>query len=163
MAHLTDVPIRPRGLAAFQTVLAPEVWERVEGAMAEGREAFAGRVLWNVNSTARGGGVAEMLLPLLAYARGDGVDARWTVIRGDAPFFAITKRIHNRLHGSAGDGGPLGPAERAAYDRALRPNAEIYNGIAGFFPVRFDRPIAPVGAVDVRVAAVSNPDQIIAA
>ena len=44
------------------------------------RELFDGRVVWNVNSTARGGGVAEMLVSLLAYARGAGIDARWVVI-----------------------------------------------------------------------------------
>ena len=49
-----------------------------------GRTELAGRRIWNVNSTARGGGVAEMLGPLLAYARGSGVDARWAVVAGDA-------------------------------------------------------------------------------
>ncbi len=75
--------------------------------------------MWNVNSTARGGGVAEMLVSLLAYARGATVDARWLVISGDERFFAITKRIHNRLHGFPGDGGPLGEAEREHYERTL--------------------------------------------
>ena len=37
----------------------------------------------NVNSTASGGGVAELLQTLLAYVRGVGVDARWVVIEGD--------------------------------------------------------------------------------
>lgn len=32
--------------------------------------ALRGRVIWNVNSTARGGGVAELLRPLLGYSRG---------------------------------------------------------------------------------------------
>ena len=50
----------------------------------EARELFAGRVVWHVNSTARGGGVAEMLQSLLAYARGAGVDARWVGDRGRA-------------------------------------------------------------------------------
>jgi trehalose synthase len=42
------------------------------------------------------------------------------VIRGDPGFFAITKRLHNRLHGFKGDGGSLGSAEQAAYERTLR-------------------------------------------
>jgi trehalose synthase len=54
-----------------------------------------------------------MLQTLLAYVRGAGVDARWLVIEGDPEFFAITKRIHNGLYGSPGDGGELGQAERA--------------------------------------------------
>lgn len=86
--------------------------------------ALAGRAVINVNSTAVGGGVAEMLQTLLAYARGAGVDARWLVIRGDAEFFAITKRIHNGLYGSPGDGGPLGAPERRHYEAVLRRNLE---------------------------------------
>ena len=61
-----------------------------------------------------------MLVIVLAYARGAGVDARWVVVRAGAPFFVLTKRIHNRLHGAAGDGGPLGAAERGLYE-AERP------------------------------------------
>jgi trehalose synthase len=57
-----------------------------------------------------------MLRSLLAYTRGAGVDSRWSVLAGDERFFAITKRLHNHLHGAAGDGGPLGPAERAHYE-----------------------------------------------
>jgi trehalose synthase len=78
--------------------------------------------VWNVNSTAQGGGVAEMLYSLVPYARGAGVDARWIVIRGDDEFFRITKRIHNRLHGAAGDGLPLGAAQREHYDAVLAIN-----------------------------------------
>lgn len=64
---------------------------------------LSGRVVWNVNSTARGGGVAELLNSLVPYARGAGADVRWVVIDGTAEFFAFTERIHNRLHGALGD------------------------------------------------------------
>ena len=86
-----------------------------------GREVFDGRVVWNVNSTARGGGVAEMLVSLLAYARGAGIDARWVVIAGNEDFFVLTKRIHNFLHGSSGDGGDLDDDERRDLRRGDRP------------------------------------------
>jgi trehalose synthase len=97
---------------------------RFEAAAEETRAALSGRAVLNVNSTATGGGVAEMLQTLLAYVRGAGVDARWLVIQGEAKFFAITKRIHNGLYGSPGDGGKLGPAERAQYEATLRRNSE---------------------------------------
>ncbi len=84
---------------------------------------FRGRAVWHVNSTAKGGGVVELLQSLLAYARGAGVDARWVVIEGGADFFQITKRIHNHLHGSPGDGGGLGEHEREIYEETLRSNA----------------------------------------
>ena len=82
---------------------------------------MAGRAVWCVNSTANGGGVAEMLRSLLAYTRGAGVDTRWLVLRGEAEFFDVTKRLHNRLHGADGDGGPLDEAARAAYEAITRP------------------------------------------
>ena len=63
-----------------------------------------------------------MLSCLLPYVRGVGVDARWLVIDGNAEFFAITKRLHHALHGGTGDGTPLGPDQRAVYERTLEDN-----------------------------------------
>ena len=108
----------------FREVLSAEGLAEFERAISRGRELLASRTVWSVNSTARGGGVAEMLRSLIGYARGAGIDARWAVIEGDAEFFRTTKRIHNRLHGHPGDGGPLGDAERAAYERCCSANAE---------------------------------------
>jgi trehalose synthase len=86
------------------------------------RESLPGAVVC-VNSTGAGGGVAEMLQVLLPYVRGAGIDARWLVIDGDERFFAITKRLHNHLHGEVGDGGPLGEQERCHYESVLERNA----------------------------------------
>jgi trehalose synthase len=99
-----------------------ERYAEVEEGIAAVREILGSRVVWHVNSTARGGGVAEMLQSLLAYARGAGADTRWLVISGDPDFFRVTKRIHNNLHGAPGDGGPLGDVERSAYERTLEPS-----------------------------------------
>ena len=76
-----------------------------------------------MNSTAFGGGVAEMLRSLIGYARGAGLDGRWVVVEGDDEFFVLTKRLHNRLHGAQGDGGPLGDAERNTYERRCAADA----------------------------------------
>jgi len=88
------------------------------------RELLAGRSVVSVNSTAAGGGVAELLQSLLAYARGAGIDARWLVLDGDPAFFAITKRIHNWIHGVPGDGGPLGEDERRHFEAVAERNAQ---------------------------------------
>jgi trehalose synthase len=87
------------------------------------RADLSGHTLWNLSSTATGGGVAEMLHGLVGYALAAGIDTRWLVVEGDAPFFALTKRIHNLLHGSPGDGGPLGAADRATYEGLLAREA----------------------------------------
>jgi trehalose synthase len=120
--RLSTVSVGSLPLTMFDGVVPPGVAEAVHRAERLARREFAGRRIWNVNSTARGGGVAEMLVTLLAYARGAGVDARWAVVTGDQPFFRVTKRLHNRLHGIPGDGGPLGDDERAIYNAALAPN-----------------------------------------
>ncbi len=91
---------------------------------ARAHRLLTGRTVWNVNATAIGGGVAEMLQGLLDYAHGVGVDTRWLVLDGTPDFFAVTKRIHNLLHGQPGDGGELGEAERRVYEDALRVNAD---------------------------------------
>jgi trehalose synthase len=122
---LEDVPVTSLQPARFREILPAEGVAEFEHTIARGRELLDSRVLWSVNSTARGGGVAEMLRSLIGYARGAGLDARWVTIGGDDEFFRITKRLHNRLHGFAGDGGPLGEAERAVYERCTAEHAEL--------------------------------------
>lgn len=112
-------------------MLGPEQAERFRSATGSAARTFKGRTIWNVNSTARGGGVAEMLQSLLAYARGAGIDARWLVIGGDQRFFEITKRIHNNLHNYPGDGGELGEAEKSAYVATLAACAPELEALIG--------------------------------
>jgi trehalose synthase len=122
MPEMKEVSIAPLHSERFESVLTPEQYEHFQEVAGQARELFRGRKVWNVNSTATGGGVAEMLRSLLAYARGAGIDTRWVVIAGTPEFFKVTKRIHNHLHGAAGDGGSLGATEREIYARALEPN-----------------------------------------
>src|SRR5947207_208531 len=119
---LTPVPIGSLPFERFEQVLTPERYRQFTEVGARSREVLDGRVVWNLNSTARGGGVAEMLISLLAYAQGAGINARWDVIDGNPEFFAVTKRIHNYLHASQGDSGPLGEEERRVYESTLAPS-----------------------------------------
>ena len=123
-ARLREVEVQALDAARFEPLVGRERMSRFEAVAEETRERLAGRAVVSVNSTAVGGGVAEMLQTLLAYARGAGVDARWLVIRADPAFFAVTKRIHNGLYGGPGDGRALGPAERAHYEAVQRENAD---------------------------------------
>src|SRR5688500_9445598 len=122
MSAIETVHVGRLPFERFSEVMEPDRYARFSEAVERSRQVLEGRVVWNVNSTARGGGVAEMLVSLLAYANGAGVNARWEVISGTDPFFALTKRIHNNLHSSPGDGGDLGEAERRIYEEALAPN-----------------------------------------
>jgi trehalose synthase len=120
--HVREVQIDAMPLERLGPLLGAERAERLQEYAGLARSLLADRVVWNVNATASGGGVAEMLTTLLAYGRGAGVDTRWLVIEGNPRFFRITKRLHNRLHGSPGDGGSLGDAERAEYESVLAGN-----------------------------------------
>jgi trehalose synthase len=119
--EFVSIPIHP--LARFKPLLG-EGYAEIEEVAARARRAFAGRAIWHVSSTARGGGVAEMLMTLLPYARDAGVDVRWVVLEGSPEFFAVTKRLHNRLHGDPGDGGPLDEGARRLYEQVLRANVD---------------------------------------
>ncbi len=110
-----DPEIRPLPLERFEGVVRQEHYDRLVGVAARVRELAAGHVIWNVNSTSRGGGVAEMLQSLVAYVKGAGIDIRWAVMPGTPEFFTVTKRIHNHLHGAPGDGLDLDDGARAVY------------------------------------------------
>ena len=116
---MQEVEIQPLQMGRFTDLLPPDRIIRFADVAAEARSLAQGRVIWNVNATAQGGGVAEMLQTLLAYVRGAFVDTRWLVLTGNPQFFTVTKRVHNMLHGEAGDGGHLGEAERAVVAEAL--------------------------------------------
>lgn len=77
-----------------------------------------------------------MLLPLLGYASRLGIDARWLVVQGTPRFFSVTKRLHNALHGSAGDGGSLCGPEAEMYEQVLaRAASELRSTIQPGEPV----------------------------
>lgn len=62
-------------------------------------EPLQGKRWAHLNSTANGGGVAEMLRSIVPLARALGVDATWHVLTGDDEFFQVTKKFHNLLQG----------------------------------------------------------------
>ena len=117
-----DVPVVQLG--RLRPLIGEERYADLMAEAARTRVALRGSTVWNVSSTATGGGVAEMLQVLVGYILGVGVGVRWLVIAGDPGFFAITKRVHNRLHGIPGDGGLLGDEEAGAYESVQAANAE---------------------------------------
>ncbi|MCK5573838.1 MAG: glycosyltransferase [Bacteroidetes bacterium] len=83
-----------------------------------------GKVVQNINSTAVGGGVAEILTRIIPLLKQLGVDARWDVIKGDERFFATTKKIHNGLHGVPAE---LTAEEIEGFIEINKMNAEEFN------------------------------------
>ncbi|MFZ0131741.1 MAG: glycosyltransferase [Desulfobacterales bacterium] len=84
------------------------------------------RRVWMVNSTDRGGGVAEMMPTMIDLLRQLGLDARWAVMgTGREAFFPLTKKIHNLIHGN---GTPeFSAEERDLYERVNAECAEEFS------------------------------------
>ncbi|MGA2720933.1 MAG: glycosyltransferase [Bryobacteraceae bacterium] len=85
----------PNQLQDYQEVAGPGVIEELR--VLAGR--VAGRSMQHINSTAVGGGVAEILTRLVPLLKELGLEASWDVIKGDQAFFGVTKAFHNALHG----------------------------------------------------------------
>jgi trehalose synthase len=122
-AQLIDVEVGSAPLDRYQPLLEDGMWFEFERTMATVARHLRGRVVWNVNSTARGGGVAELLSSLIPYDRGAGIDSRWVVIHGEPAFFDVTKKLHTLLHGVAVDGSAVAKDECAVYEQTLAANA----------------------------------------
>ena len=119
-----EVAVPRRALASLEPLIGDDRYRDLTRAAALTRGKLQGRAVWNISSTAEGGGVAEMLQVLVGYTLDAGFDVHWLVMSGDREFFTITKRIHNHLHGAAGDKGGLGVDEAAHYASVTDANAE---------------------------------------
>ena len=93
MARIEEVRVGVRPIEQFRALVSEERLRSAMKIAVSARNRLTKRVFWNINSTAVGGGVAEMLPSLLAYARSIGIDTRWLVIEGNPDFFRVTKRI----------------------------------------------------------------------
>jgi trehalose synthase len=119
---MLEVQVESTPLNRLAPLIGSDRAEQLRQTAGDVRTLLNGRTVWNVNATATGGGVAEMLGTLLAYTRGAEIDSRWLVLSASPEFFTLTKRLHNLLHGSEGDGGPLGAQQRHVYEQVLAEN-----------------------------------------
>ncbi|MCK0160386.1 glycosyltransferase [Allomuricauda sp. F6463D] len=84
-------------------------------------ENLKGRTIWMINSTAIGGGVAEMLPSQMRILRELDISIEWLVIEAKKEaFFNLTKRIHNAIHGSGN--GIFTEDDRKIYEEVNRNN-----------------------------------------
>ena len=105
VTYPTTQPLRVRD---YRGVATEEQLDSVQH-LASG---LKGLRIMHVNSTADGGGVAEILRSLVPLMRDAGLDAQWMVIPGNEEFFRTTKRLHNLLQGAEGG---LSPEEVSGY------------------------------------------------
>ncbi len=80
-----------------------------------------GRTILNVNSTAVGGGVAEILSRMVPMMTELGMKPRWELVKGGEDFYAVTKKFHNALHGTPQE---LTASDFQLYRDTMRANLE---------------------------------------
>jgi len=103
-----------------------ERYARVAGAeavvqMRQLAERLHGARVVHVNSTAYGGGVAEILHSMVPLMRALGLEVSWEVIHGTPEFFEITKSFHHALQGRRVS---LSEKDFALYEEVNRREAE---------------------------------------
>jgi trehalose synthase len=89
-------PVPPPHLDDYRGIVGAAVIEELRFLARE----LKGKTVKMVNSTAVGGGVAEMLNRLVPLLGELEVGTHWEVITGGNDFFEVTKAFHNALHGS---------------------------------------------------------------
>jgi trehalose synthase len=100
---------------------------------------LSGKVIQNINSTFVGGGVAEILMHLVPLCTQLGVDIRWDIIKGTDPFFDVTKKFHNALHGNAVN---ITPEEFALFMEITEKNLKEMDLYGDIFFIHDPQPAA---------------------
>lgn len=101
---MTGAATAPRAMTLddYVPLLGPQEIDELRAIAAP----LAGRSVQMVNSTAVGGGVAEILNRLIPLIQELGLAPRWDVMTGGNDFFEVTKAFHNALHGGPYDPRP---------------------------------------------------------
>jgi trehalose synthase len=93
---LPTVPVPPRRLDDLIQPAGEEAVDRLRDAA----RALQGARILQVNSTAFGGGVAELLFTQVALLNDLGIETTWQLVEGYEEFFTVTKYAHNALQGA---------------------------------------------------------------
>lgn len=93
----------------------------------------------HLNSTAFGGGVAELLSRYLPMLQALGVSADWRLIHGQPEFFTVTKAFHNALQGGHY---ALGEEEQKLYLEVNERSAEALGNDYDVYIVHDPQPAA---------------------
>ena len=100
----------------LEGVLDTGAWRSLQESGRRLAALLEGRRFWHLNSTAQGGGVAELLNWELPLAQSAGIDARRLTVSAPTEFFELTKDIHHLLHES---GRPLSSNAKEIYESCL--------------------------------------------
>lgn len=91
--ELPDIP-----LSKYKDLIDKDTYGKIE----KTAKVLAGLRIVHLNTSATGGGVAEILRSLVSLLNSMGLNAKWYLASVDGGFFTITKEIHNFLQGKKG-------------------------------------------------------------
>jgi trehalose synthase len=106
-------PFSTPSLEDYVAVIGEEKAER----LAAVAERLKGLMILELNSTAQGGGVAEMLYSSVPFLNLFDIQDEWKTIHGNKEYFECTKSLHNLLQGMEGQFTP--EMERIYFDNLL--------------------------------------------
>lgn len=92
---LPVVETQPQTLDPYRNIISRDLF----GEIKNNARKLQGLKVFHVNSSPRGGGVAEILKSLVPLMKGVGLQAEWYTIPPQNSFFEITKKMHNALQG----------------------------------------------------------------
>ncbi len=104
-----------RRIADYEEIDGPD---RIAGLL-ELADRLRGVKVVHVNSTAHGGGVAEILANLVSLMADAGLRVEWHVLEAPGEFFKVTKKLHHGLQGMEVE---LSEGEKELYMDVLRDN-----------------------------------------
>ena len=117
MAQLHRVILKRKALKDYELIIGAAAVEEITAVA----RSLQGLRLLHVNSSASGGGVAELLNSLVSLEVNVGIQAEWRVLCKNERFFEVTKKIHNALQGKPGG---LTEEEQRIYMEANKRCAE---------------------------------------
>jgi trehalose synthase len=122
-------------IESYRGLVGDELQEEVATLARE----LGGVRICHINSTAYGGGVAELLSRHLPVLHALGISSDWRLIHGRPEFFTITKAFHNALQGARYD---LGEAEQRLYLQVNEESAGLLADEYDVFIVHDPQPAA---------------------
>jgi trehalose synthase len=134
---LVELPVK--SLDAYAPIVGAEEIRDIRALAGFVRSA----TVQNINSTAVGGGVAEILACLIPLMRDVGLDASWQVLDGSPEFFTVTKAIHNALHG---DNVEVTPQMQQVFQKTAERNRGMVHHSRDFVIVHDPQPLGLVEA-----------------
>ncbi|MCL3777761.1 MULTISPECIES: glycosyltransferase [unclassified Actinomyces] len=122
---MRTIDVAPLPLSDLESHLDEVAARRLHDGVEAAHALLDSRTVWTITpSAAASSGPAETVAPLVGYARGLGIDARWLALDAPAEFVTLATRLNDFLHGTSGDGGKLGDKQRDLYEHVLASNAD---------------------------------------